>query len=123
MLMSVLTAVTLIGPVQAESLRPYLWQARPIVVFAAADDPRLVRQLAALRADSAALEDRDNIIVVDTTPGSALRQRFSPGPFTVILVGLDGGEKLRRDQVVLPQTLNALIDTMPMRRNELRTRD
>lgn len=119
MLISFLAAAGLIGPVQTDSLRPYLWQARPIVIFASADDPRLDTQLDRFRAVEADLIDRDNIVVVDTTPDSPLRQRFRPGAFTVVLVGLDGGEKFRRDGLVAPGTLNALVDTMPMRRQEL----
>ena len=44
----------------------------------------------------------------------------TPREFTVILVGLDGGEKLRRDGLIAVETLNARIDAMPMRRRELR---
>ncbi|MEM6624889.1 MAG: DUF4174 domain-containing protein [Pseudomonadota bacterium] len=112
-----------IGPVDAPSLTPFRWEYRPIVIFADPDDPRLDQQLDMLEAAEPELVDRDNIVVLDTSPGSALRDRFSPGEFTVILVGLDGGEKFRSDGVVQPGDLNALIDTMPMRRNELRQRD
>ncbi|MEM0990908.1 MAG: DUF4174 domain-containing protein [Pseudomonadota bacterium] len=112
-----------IGPVDAPSLAPFRLEYRPIVIFADPDDPRLDQQLDMLEAAEPELIDRDNIVVLDTSPGSALRDRFSPGEFTVILVGLDGGEKFRSDGVVQPGDLNALIDTMPMRRNELRQRD
>ncbi|MEM1164222.1 MAG: DUF4174 domain-containing protein, partial [Pseudomonadota bacterium] len=59
------------------------------------------------------------ILIVDTEPGSALRERFRPADFTVILVGKDGGEKFRRNGLVDPDELNALIDTMPMRLQEM----
>ncbi|MEM9527193.1 MAG: DUF4174 domain-containing protein, partial [Bacteroidota bacterium] len=50
-------------------------------------------------------------------------ERFAPQPehFELILVGLDGTEKLRRTNTVVPITdITDLIDTMPMRRQELR---
>ena len=46
--------------------------------------------------------------------------RVGAGQFTVILVGKDGGEKYRAERVVDPDELFALIDTMPMRRREMR---
>jgi hypothetical protein len=40
--------------------------------------------------------------------------------FEVILRGLDGGVKLRQDSVIDTETLFARIDSMPMRRQEMR---
>ncbi|SEJ85577.1 protein of unknown function [Dyadobacter sp. SG02] len=40
-------------------------------------------------------------------------------PFTFILVGRDGGEKLRSSDVVSAEKLFGLIDAMPMRKNEV----
>lgn len=40
-------------------------------------------------------------------------------PFTFILVGRDGGEKLRSSDVVSAEKLFSLIDAMPMRQNEV----
>lgn len=117
-----LTIANIINPVTADSLRHYLWQARPILIFAAEDDPRLAQQLALFQDASAALHDRDNVVVVDPGGDTPLGLRFRPDGFTVILVGLDGGEKLRRQEVIDPRTLNALIDTMPMRQQELQQR-
>lgn len=39
--------------------------------------------------------------------------------FTFILVGRDGGEKLRSSDVVSAEKLFGLIDAMPMRKNEV----
>ncbi|MEM6490149.1 MAG: DUF4174 domain-containing protein [Pseudomonadota bacterium] len=108
------------GEVDA-SLDRFAWSHRPILVFAGAeDDPRLAAQLDALRAAALELAERDNVVIVDRGGDSALARRFRPNGFTVILVGKDGGEKLRRTEVTPPQDLNDLIDTMPMRRREMR---
>ncbi|MEM9146850.1 MAG: DUF4174 domain-containing protein [Pseudomonadota bacterium] len=103
----------------ATPLEPLRWEARPILVFAEEGDPRLAEQLSRFELDRADLDERENVVIVDTEPGSALRQRFRPAAFTVILVGKDGGEKFRRNDLVNPDELHALIDTMPMRRREM----
>ena len=44
------------------------------------------------------------------------------GTFAAILVGKDGGEKHRSVEPISPQTLFDLIDAMPMRQREIRSR-
>jgi hypothetical protein len=115
-----LLAGLLFGPdAPRDGLIALRWEARPILVFAAEEDPRLAEQIALLEAAEAELLARDNVVIIDTEPGSPLRARFLPADFTVILIGKDGGEKLRRHRVVVPDELNELIDTMPMRRREM----
>lgn len=121
--LAALTVLAGLAPATAEDLAGYRWERRPILVFAPSPaDPRLAEQLRLFEAARPALEDRRNVVIVDTKPGSALRARFAPEGFTVILVGLDGGEKFRRNAVVAPEILNARIDRMPMRRRELERR-
>lgn len=111
-------------PVAADPLAEYRWEKRPILVFAPAPgDPRLEDQLDRFEASRAELAERDNVVIVDTEPGSALRARFRPPEFAVILVGKDGTEKLRRASPVAVGDLTALIDSMPMRRREMRAGD
>lgn len=99
-----------------DTLAPYGWEARPIVVFADEGDPRLERQLAAFAGVAGALRERRNVVVVDTNGASALREHFGPEGFTVILVGLDGGEKARQQGLVSGDVFEDAIDAMPMRR-------
>lgn len=115
-----LAAMLTIVPAAKADLDAYHWQARPIIVFADEGDPRLERQLDLFREARRHLLERENVVIVDTEESSALRTRFRPTGFTVVLVGKDGGEKLRETRIVDPQELNALIDTMPMRRREMR---
>ena len=49
--------------------------------------------------------------------------RFDTKTFSVVLVGKDGGEKLRRTTPLAPAELFALVDAMPMRRAEMRERN
>ncbi|MEM9823617.1 MAG: DUF4174 domain-containing protein [Bacteroidota bacterium] len=46
----------------------------------------------------------------------------SKAPFEVLLLGLDGGVKLQQPEVLSCTELFAIIDRMPMRRQELRRR-
>jgi hypothetical protein len=43
-----------------------------------------------------------------------------PHDFRVVLIGKDGGVKLRQDEPILAADLFALIDSMPMRKQEMR---
>jgi hypothetical protein len=97
---------------------------RLVVVVGQPDDPRVAQQHAALAPAAAALRARD-VVVQDITPESARRERPDLGvtaqaAFEVILVGKDGGVKLRRGQPVAAAEITALIDTMPMRQSEMR---
>ena len=61
-------------------------------------------------------------IQIDTRTAAAIRTKFAapPGQFTCILVGKDGGIKLRQDSQVKLEKVFNLIDAMPMRREEMR---
>jgi hypothetical protein len=48
--------------------------------------------------------------------------RFDAKTFSVVLIGKDGGEKLRRTTPLSPEELFAIVDAMPMRRAEIRER-
>ncbi|MGB2203635.1 MAG: DUF4174 domain-containing protein, partial [Pseudooceanicola atlanticus] len=59
--------------------------------------------------------------LVDTDPdaGGALRNRLGAEGFEMLLVGKDGGVKMRAGEVIPPETLFATIDRMPMRQREM----
>ena len=97
---------------------------RLVVVVGRPDDPRATQQHAALQHAAAALHERD-VVVQDITPEAARRERpelgvSSHATFELLLVGKDGGVKLRREKPVAASEITALIDTMPMRQNEMR---
>ncbi len=97
---------------------------RLVVVVGRPNDPRATRQHVALEHDAAALRERD-VVVQDITPEAARHERpelgvNSEAAFEVLLVGRDGEVKLRRETLVAASEIIALIDTMPMRQNEMR---
>lgn len=97
---------------------------RLVVVVGQPSDARVTQQHAWLEQDAAALRERD-VVVQDIAPEVARRERPELGvrsqtAFEVLLVGKDGGVKLRRAKPVETSEITALIDTMPMRQNEVR---
>lgn len=126
-------AQTPTSPTSLEALRD---RFRPLLLFAAKpDDPSLLAQMTKLKDAAPGLHDRDILLIVvpfDTpsptevslTPESAMaaRRRFhvAPPDFTAILLGKDGGEKLRSRKPVSFDKLRELIDSMPMRKDEIK---
>jgi hypothetical protein len=128
--------LVLLVPLQVsamDSLSQLTWKNRIALVFGAAGETRLERQLAEFTRSNEALADRD-MVVVGVTEDSAkavygsignldadeLRRRagVAPGEFQVVLIGKDGGAKLKSGEFVDSQALFGLIDRMPMRRAE-----
>jgi hypothetical protein len=125
----------------ASPLADYRWHSRVLLIFAPTDTTTLVEQSKDLLADKPGLAERDLVVlaivgrdpprlVFGREPASAvsaeaLRQRFDvaePVGFTAILVGKDGGEKLRQTHPIRHDELYAVIDAMPMRRSEAQSR-
>lgn len=101
------------------------WIARPIVIFAdTPNDPRFAEQLALLAKRPEDLIDRDVIVITDSDPaaGSALREKLRPRGFMLVLMGKDGGVKLRKPFPWSVRELSRSIDKMPMRQQEMRGR-
>ncbi len=104
-------------------LREYAGRCRVLLVFAPRpDDPALVKQRAILDATAAGASARD-LVVVPVVGGSErdarLRASFSAGTsFLAVLVGKDGGVKLRSGAPIPATQLFDTIDAMPMRQSE-----
>jgi hypothetical protein len=121
------------GIVTLNSLRD---TARPLLVFAPKpNDPQLLIQLRRLQTNPAAVSERDVVLLVlpyhsasPTNPtltpadAEAARRRFhiTPSDFAIILLGKDGGEKLRSSHPITLDQLRNTIDAMPMRQQEMR---
>ena len=132
------SAVLMPARAAAAELGDYLWQRRPLLVFAPTDnDPRLVETMRRIEATRCDFADRDMVLGrivadgtstldgqgVDTNQAQRLRSEFGIGTnsFSVVLIGKDGGEKLRVYEVPDLQAIYAVIDGMPMRGSEMST--
>lgn len=114
-------SLLMMSPAGADPLSASLWQHRPVVIVAPdPGDVRLRTQRRLLDAKAATLRGYD-IRVVTVTGDDPARARWHVplDEFATILVGKDGGEKARWSSPVEPAKIFALIDEMPMRREEV----
>ena len=117
-------------------LSQYRWKNRILVLFAPAPSDGPYRDFDnSLTRNSRDVLERCLVVIRVFETGAAtldgealepeeatnLRARFSPAPqrFTLILIGKDGGVKLRREHRANLQDIFALIDSMPMRQAEM----
>ena len=124
------------GSIDASRLMSQLsWEKRVLLVFAAHRQDADYRQQSHLLATiNDGLVERDMTVIRVFADGrvvvdgqsyqqsaASFYRRFSvpAGDFRVILVGKDGSVKLDRSDVVSDEELFILIDSMPMRRNEM----
>lgn len=120
-------------------LSDYQWQHRILLVFAPSTDSSQYRQqMQAWQADAAGTDERDLKVMqilgtgqsqvdgrsLNSASAERLRQQFriTPEEFAVILVGKDGTEKQRSQTPIDLATLFRTIDGMPMRQQEMRSR-
>ena len=111
-----------------DPLARYRWSARVLVVLAAdPESPDLTEQkrhIASLKEGAA----ERNLVILQPPAGSAeataLRTRLNLGNelFQAVLVGKDGGVKMRATKPITAPELMATIDAMPMRQDEMRQR-
>lgn len=118
-------------------LTPFEWKNRLLIIFAPDSRHPYLKQIQSeISTRNDEVEDRDLVIfeVLEKDPSQmngsplsqpdadALRERFKipHNTYALILVGKDGGVKLKRSEPVLIGDIFELIDSMPMRRNEMR---
>jgi len=110
-------------PLAQETLDQYRWANRPVLLFAPSErDEAYLLQMKILHADKGGLAERDILVLSDISAlgRGQLRDTLQIDGFEVILIGKDGGVKLRAKTPISIQELFSLIDAMPMRRQELR---
>ena len=102
-------------------MKDYRWKNRVLLIFGDPTTDKFQAQKTILAGNPEGLEDRD-MVILEPPQTNTLAERYKVDPknFTVILVGKDGGEKLRQEEPVTLDQLFGLIDQMPMRRREMR---
>lgn len=124
-LASIAIAVSFAATSHADTLDEYLWDKRPIVVFADTENDLLFkRQMELLSEGEEDLLERDVVVLTDTNAAapSELRKTLRPRGFQLTLIGKDGQVKLRKPRPWTVRELSRVIDKMPMRQQELRQR-
>ncbi|MEO0570458.1 MAG: DUF4174 domain-containing protein [Bacteroidota bacterium] len=106
------------------NLDKYLWKNRVVVIFKTVhNDLKVKEQLEAFKEFPREIEDRQIIILAPKkVEKSKFLERFGlDNDYSgLILLGKDGGIKLKETLITKPQLLFDLIDAMPMRRAEMR---
>ncbi len=101
----------------------HVGRSRVLLVLAAPDDPRATEQARILATDRAGAAERDLVLVEPAAADQTrLRRRYDvpPDAFAALLIGKDGGVKLRSTAPLTAGTLFGTIDAMPMRQAEMR---
>lgn len=96
---------------------------RMLLIYADKEtDHKLIEQKKLLASDPSGLHERDIEVKVylQAEHKEAFAKMHLKKPFTVILLGKDGGEKLRMHDVLSLQKLYGTIDAMPMRKQEMK---
>lgn len=123
-------------PEESDWFEEARWSKRLLVLTA--EGPEAAVQCALVEAEQEGLQERDLTVLRvgaevehvagaratdPPPPATAFRDRFGlpDRGFRVVLVGKDGGVKLRRDEPLAPRDLWSVIDAMPMRRREMRS--
>lgn len=120
---------------QSQDLRKHRWEDRIVLLISdSLDSDTLKNQLQLFHQAEEALRERKIVIYqisstkvkMGINKSSAVsngvmykRYKKSDAPFELVLIGLDGGVKMRKERIVKPPELFELIDQMPMRRAEM----
>lgn len=125
---------------QTNILKKHLWKERVVLVFEQQEENATAKaQLSAFESDEPGMKERSLAIYqiydttgknpqktsLNTTEIDALRKHYQPKSegITVILIGKDGGEKLRKNSILAVQDLFDTIDAMPMRQSEMKKKN
>lgn len=116
-----------------DSLSDLNWKNRVVLIFGDASDKTVSRQISLLERQKEELAERDMVVIhvsgksaqtvygdVPAMDGENLKQDVDVkgDGFHVVLVGKDGGVKLRSEKIVTDVEIFDLVDRMPMRRSE-----
>ena len=121
----------------AQDLSQHKWEDRILLVFTNDLESKIFKnQMLELGKDEGGMKERklavyevvedryrctsyqrSNEVGIWKETDESMFQRFTiKQPFSVVLIGLDGGVKLKKDEIVTQEELFRIIDSMPMRR-------
>jgi hypothetical protein len=129
----------IISPSNAQSLSSHRWKDRVLVIYSTdSSNSTLLNQIKELKKDEKGLHDR-KIVIYQSINGKVkqgmtengnleviefegLKRRKPSSEFEIQLIGLDGGVKLTKIELLTSKELFGTIDQMPMRISEMKRR-
>lgn len=129
----------IISPSNAQSLSSHRWKDRVLVIYSTdSSNSTLLNQIKELKKDEKGLHDR-KIVIYQSIKGKVkqgmtengnleviefegLKRRKPSSEFEIHLIGLDGGVKLTKIELLTNKELFGTIDQMPMRISEMMRR-
>ncbi len=121
----------------AQNLSQHLWKNRVILILSE-DNSAFERQMLAFKANEKGIYERSLIVYhlksdeyeqvmpkgdVQRSMNLFKKNNQANVSFELILIGLDGGIKLRQKEFLSCKKLFAIIDSMPMRSADIKNRD
>lgn len=129
-----------INPIHAQDLKSQKWEHRIILILSNdSNSSKTNDQLTQFSNRNSELLERKILIYLITPESTVILDEFleekvvvkdkhlwkkhhsKDEPFIICLIGLDGGTKFTSYEVTKPSEIFDLIDSMPMRRSELRS--
>jgi len=119
---------------QSQVLSSIQWKNRVLLLMSEdPNDPLVKQQISLFSQDNEELKER-KLVLLQVFPNfnlmgadNAIKRnseevyfdyKSARKSFELVLIGLDGDEKFRRNDLIRPDDLYAIIDSMPMRRYE-----
>ena len=135
-----IAAMLTLSPALAGDLASYRWKNRLLLLFAPSEsEPGFADFDRRLAQERLGVADRDLVVfrIMEEGPSRVAQQPLPPedvenlrrrfevvaGRFTAILIGKDGGVKMRREHRADLREIFDRIDSMPMRQQEMREKD
>lgn len=116
-----LIAMSVTATTSAQKLSDFRWENRIVLIFG--DDQQAIsKQKETFDAKNNGFEERDLKVFINPETKEMQKLRNETG-FEVILIGKDGGVKKRKTELMTTEELFGIIDSMPMRRSEMRRKN
>lgn len=113
----------LIRPAGETDLSEFIWEKRPIVVFADSEnDPAFIEQMELIAQRQDELRARDVVVLTDTDASrlSPVRERLRPRGFMLVIISKEGRVQMRKPFPWDVREISRTIDKMPIRQREIR---
>lgn len=116
-----------------QNIKKHLWKDRVLIIESENTRNTLYQQqIEVLKNDAKGLKERKLVVYWYFNDGytrgfsnpinryETRKNQIAKTDFSITLIGLDGGKKLRQNSMLAKEKLFAIIDGMPMRRRELK---